>query len=275
MGTEPHPIYIEDDILANTSHSSYTNPEYSSTSALKEYIYNQIIAEPQYEGCCESSFPLAPTETKTLKPLAPSEISIEENHECPICRLHFGTSLLLENHIKIHTVNNSYTLNEKVDKSSNREAQLHSTSTEKPHVCPHCSKDFKFLSKLNRHIQIHIRKKPYACLHCDKKFSCQYYMRKHMVIHTGEWPHVCPHCGKGFIRVTELRRHILIHTGEKRHVCPHCSKGFTTAGTLNRHKRIHTENRPYVCPHCGTGFTQAGTLRTHVFYTHRRNASCV
>ena len=61
MGAKHHPIYIEDDIPANTSHSSYTNPEYSSVSgcndALKEHIYNQIIAQPKDEGV--TTVPLA------------------------------------------------------------------------------------------------------------------------------------------------------------------------------------------------------------------------
>ena len=296
---EPHPIYIEDDIPANTSHSSYTNPEYSLVSernaALEEHIYNQLIAEPQDERCCKTSVPLTPAETETLIPAAPPEISVEENHECPICRQHFGTSLLLENHIKIHTVKDSYSPshhNEKVDTWPNLEAHSHTHSSEMPYICSYCSKEFRFLSSLKRHIQIHTDENRYACPHCDKKFSRQYNMERHILIHTGEWPCVCPHCGKGFIGASDLRRHILTHTGERphacllcdkrftnantlkrhtfthtgerRHVCPHCDKGFTTAGDIRRHIRIHTGEKPYVCPHCDKGCTTAWNLKSHI-----------
>ena len=307
---EPHPIYIEDDIPANTSHSSHTNPEYSLVSehnaALEEHIYNQLIAEPQDERCCKTLVPLTPAETETLRPLAPSKICVEENHECPICRQHFGTSLLLENHIKIHAVNDSYICsdnNEKVDTSSNIQAFPHTHSTEKHYICSHCSKEFRFLSGLKRHIQTHTGEKPYACPHCDKKFSRQYRMERHILthtgerpyvcphcgkgfkgasdlrthihIHSGERPHVCPHCGKGFIHAQHLRRHILTHTGETPHVCPHCNKGFTTAEYLRTHIFTHTGERPYVCPHCGTGFTMAGNLRTHILiHTAKRPYMC-
>lgn len=131
--------------------------------------------------------------------------------------------------------------------------------------CDACGKEFNYLSKLHRHLKVHVGK-AYICTTCGKTFKKSCGLSQHLRIHTDEKPFVCATCGKAFIQKGTLSCHMRIHTGEK----PYVRGGFQNKIDLTRHMRVHTGEKPYVCATCGKDFMLKATLSSHI-----REAICL
>ncbi|XP_060533813.1 zinc finger protein 675-like isoform X2 [Cylas formicarius] len=252
----------------------------------------------------------------------------DKSFRCKVCHRNFTESKALMTHLKDHVkcetcemvFENSELFckhscrGEKIEiESGNKEAQnfcrqcnkkvrslaahvnrIHTKSergAEFKHLCPHCGKQFRTVSKLNVHIRVHTNEAPYKCQYCDRRVKTRNVLVVHERTHTGEKPYICSVCGKGFsqstilnthlrihtgrpekcticdkrfCRAAELKLHMRKHTGEKPYSCNHCGQSFKQKSHLVEHTRIHSEDRPYKCEYCKKAFKNLGTLRTHV-----------
>ena len=106
-------------------------------------------------------------------------------------------------------------------------------SSEKPHTCSHCGKQFTDKSNFNRHIHTHTGAKPYSCTLCIYTCAQKQDLDKHVRTHTGDKPFSCDVCGKSFTTSGHLKD--LTHTGEKHHKCDVCGKSFGLKSNRNQH----------------------------------------
>ncbi|XP_054467310.1 zinc finger protein 699-like [Anoplopoma fimbria] len=134
--------------------------------------------------------------------------------------------------------------------------------------CDTCGRAFIYRSSLLVHMRTHSGEKPYSCNICSKRFSQKYSLNSHIRIHSGEKPYSCKICGKTFGQTSALNTHITIHTGEKPFSCKLCGKDFRLNGDLTVHMRIHTGEKPFTCTLCGKSFRLSGDLAVHMRRPH-------
>ncbi|XP_067635454.1 uncharacterized protein [Eurosta solidaginis] len=138
---------------------------------------------------------------------------------------------------------------------------------ERPYSCSECGKSFLTQCILKRHRLLHGEDKPYECPYCPLRFSSNTNIARHKTIHEGVKREDCDICGKS-IRKSDLNKHKLIHSGEKPHKCDFCEKRFTHIKGLRGHMRTHTGEKPYKCNYCDRAFSsrtvQIQHLRTHL-----------
>ncbi|XP_029983955.1 zinc finger protein 32-like [Sphaeramia orbicularis] len=148
-------------------------------------------------------------------------------------------------------------------------------TTERPHTCNICNKNFRIKSILTRHIKTHTGDKPYSCGVCGKSFIQRSYLQTHMNSHSGQKPHTCRLCGRGFTQVGNMNAHMRIHTGEKPHSCADCGKSFREKADLTKHMIIHTGEKPYGCSICSMKFSAQSNLARHMkTHSGERPHSC-
>ncbi|EMP40085.1 hypothetical protein UY3_02661, partial [Chelonia mydas] len=105
--------------------------------------------------------------------------------------------------------------------------------------------------------------KPHVCEHCSAAFRSSYHLRRHVLIHTGERPFQCSQCSMGFIQKYLLQRHEKIHSREKPFGCDQCSMKFIQKYHMERHKRTHSGEKPYKCDTCQQYFSRTDRLLKH------------
>ncbi|MBN3285248.1 ZN782 protein, partial [Polyodon spathula] len=131
-----------------------------------------------------------------------------------------------------------------------------------PFECKHCSKGFKHLASLQRHLYLHTGARPFQCPQCPDAFAFEPTLRNHLTLHRLK-PHRCPHCRKGYREERQLREHLATHQRSKPYPCPLCPKTYRTAAELKDHGNTHTGERPYACQECQKRFTHRGGLIVH------------
>lgn len=134
--------------------------------------------------------------------------------------------------------------------------------------CLLCSREFKHMYTLTRHMTSHTNERKYQCNECGKAFRQISTLNQHRVIHSQNRPFSCEVCRKSFNRISSLISHRNTHSNEKSYSCPICSKGFHQKGNLRNHVYTHTNERPYVCDICQKGFNQMSNLNCHKQKVH-------
>ena len=79
---------------------------------------------------------------------------------------------------------------------------------EREFQCDICELKFPFMSKLERHMNLHTGEKQYQCDVCEFKTAHKYNLSAHQkAVHMGQKPYQCSLCGLGFNRRNELTKH--------------------------------------------------------------------
>ena len=148
-----------------------------------------------------------------------------------------------------------------------------SVKTDTKVTCSLCGKQLATKSGLKFHIEgVHSQYRHYVCDFCGQKFAGQSGLKAHRFLHTGENPHVCSICHKGFRKKSmlfthELRMHNKPHVDHETHACTICGMKFLLKSRMVCHMEKHTGDS-HVCKHCGRKFRHIGNLNTHIRGVH-------
>ncbi|CAH0553766.1 unnamed protein product [Brassicogethes aeneus] len=103
-------------------------------------------------------------------------------------------------------------------------------------LCQVCG---EHVSNIYSHMVKHSSEKPHACDQCEKQFHTKRQLKQHQLVHSGLKPFVCSVCAKAFNNIYNLQVHERIHKGDRCHVCSICGKGFLEKSYLKKHMNTH------------------------------------
>ncbi|RZF39425.1 hypothetical protein LSTR_LSTR000946 [Laodelphax striatellus] len=173
------------------------------------------------------------------------------------------------------------------------------SSADQVFICPKCSKSYKVLSSLSRHIKYECGIDPqFQCRNCDKRFKQKSHLKTHMLeMHTdGIQLFYCPLCNHKAKRKSKLKLHLFrvhaealptlqnqilqdvgqlswtssVNSSEDQvFTCPKCSKSYKVLRSLNRHVRYECGIDPkFQCRICGVRCKRKGNLKRHMIDKH-------
>ncbi|XP_073305504.1 transcription factor IIIA [Primulina huaijiensis] len=172
--------------------------------------------------------------------------------ECPVegCKSRFTVQGNMKRHVKeFHEDSDFYSADIK---------------NPKEYACPElgCGKVFKYLSKLRKHENSHVKLDSVEALcsepGCMKYFSNEHCLKEHL--RSCHQYIICDKCGTNQLK-KNIKRHLRMHEG----VCTEqlkcsfssCTSSFSTRSNLNQHvKAVHMELKPFTCsiPGCDMKF---------------------
>lgn len=209
-----------------------------------------------------------------LKRHITSHSAMKQVFKCPECTLHISNQHNLKRHIK--QVHNSEKLTCKECKCVFRKKyklQEHMLEYSVPYTCEICDKNFKDVSKLNRHKKIHEPgNKQYPCpvLGCAEVLDKWTILQAHIKTqHVND--HRCKDCNKVFFTKDHLKAHSVVHVKDRpRLPCPYekCPRAYLYRRNLTMHIRICHLNEKFECDICKVKVGTKRTLRFHIEKLH-------
>ncbi|KAG5669448.1 hypothetical protein PVAND_017335 [Polypedilum vanderplanki] len=139
-------------------------------------------------------------------------------------------------------------------------------------ICDHCGKIYRTKIALDRHLSVVMAEKKFTCSICGKNFKKMSILKQHEEIHNPIKIYIkCEICAK-ILQMKHLKMHMEVQHGnrysEKNFQC-HCGKEFRYQKQLDKHnEQVHeAKNRGifYSCSECERIFTRRQELRNHSF----------
>lgn len=151
------------------------------------------------------------------------------------------------------------------------------------HICGKCSKSYKSMASLKRHLNLcrHMPKNPEVAQRMKKELNrsvtstdagdvlpneCFCCYEDKATAHVGFI--ACNFCPKTFKSHINLERHLFtLHAPSKEFACTVCNATCVTQEIYQMHVDSHEEGKPFACDKCGKEFTRKYHLDRHLLYT--------
>ena len=115
----------------------------------------------------------------------------------------------------------------------------HSGKTERPYKCNECGQTLEKALSLEQHVYGHIvDRQTYPCPICSKKFRKMQPLKKHLQTCKGKKVYPCTECGKILSTEGRLKQHMVCHA-KKNFDCEMCFKSFARECDLKQHQKYH------------------------------------
>ncbi|XP_066584701.1 uncharacterized protein [Prorops nasuta] len=210
---------------------------------------------------------------------------------CHLCNKRYVTSILLEDHLNVHTGAKPYRCkNCKFSSSSRQVLSYHMTTHKlvKDIICSYCGKEFYSKSRMRAHMLIHMKDKvsmckicsaylsneaslkahhekvhsrDYICSICNKVFKSSKGLHNHQNVHSAA-KYKCPICPNVYKSKHILKEHLLKHEGIRKYKCSDCDKTFAQQSHLAAHMAVHSSVR-FCCPGCKRPFNRHDNMKIH------------
>lgn len=182
-----------------------------------------------------------------------------EHYICQICDKQFKTQTKLTSHVKEHSPDDRLVCKYCNRTFSNPRARLEHVKYVHEYEgdevsCPICSKGFKRLRYLKRHLEYHEKikdprppeKYPFPCDECEMRFMQEKHFLKHKSLHEKKrsLKLTCRYCLKVCRSAQHLETHQYRHDGVYPFSCEICAKGFPLKRDLYTHMKMHKNEQP-------------------------------
>lgn len=203
----------------------------------------------------------------------------ESLYRCVICFVDFDNSNDLTKHYKIHTesmlVKTTEIKIEEVDVQmetseicvSLTEEEENKTLDESFQRCPHCTKAFKTVINLNKHLLLHVDNfNLNSCEICGRFFYNITHLKRHIETHQ-EKKFECSVCSLKFRELLALKKHIPRHDDSLEFICSICDEKSVNKTVFTDHLyKVHSDllTNVFKCPECGEDFPRQNALKSHM-----------
>lgn len=216
----------------------------------------------------------------------------ESVYRCVICFKDFDSSNDLTKHYKIHT--ESMLVKKNVETSEIKEVseikiefvevkmepidtnismmeegeeEVNKTQDEFIQKCPHCTKGFKTIMNLNKHLVLHVENLNLnSCQICGRFFYNHTHLKRHIETHQDK-KFQCSVCSLKFRELLALKKHIPRHDGVMEFICSICDEKSVNKTAFSEHlDKTHSDllTNIFKCPECGEDFPRQNALRSHM-----------
>lgn len=210
----------------------------------------------------------------------------ESVFRCVICFINFKSSNDLTKHYKIHTESMKNEKTSEIKEVSEieiefvevkmepntsimeeGEEEVNKTQDEFIKRCPHCTKGFKTIMNLNKHLVLHLDNLNLnSCKICGRFFYNHTHLKRHTETHQAK-KFQCSVCSLKFRELLALKKHIPRHDESLEFICSICDEKSVNKTAFSEHlDKTHSDllSNIFKCPECGEDFPRQNALRSHM-----------